>query len=260
MIKITDAHTHIFPDALARKAVASTGDYYKLPMFGQGTLNDLLQRNKAFDVGACLVCSTATKPSQVCSVNDFIADCCKKDPSLVGFGTLHPDMDNLEIEISRIVKLGLRGVKLHSDFQGFTIDGGRAMAIYEILEGKLPILFHMGDQNTTQSKPKSLAAVCRRFPRLMVIAAHLGGYSDWDNALNCLSDFGIYFDTSSSLAFLSPKRAREQIRAFGASRCLFGTDYPMWNIGEELAFLEKLSLTEDERALILYKNFEELFG
>lgn len=36
-----------------------------------------------------LVCSTATKPEQVQSINNFIAEKCKKYPEFFGFGSLH---------------------------------------------------------------------------------------------------------------------------------------------------------------------------
>ena len=41
---------------------------------------------------------------------------------------------------------------------------------------------------------------------------------------------------------------------------LFGTDYPMWEPGEEVRRFMTLDLTDEERQLILHENAEKLFG
>ena len=64
--------------------------------------------------------SVATKPSQVVSINSFIAQQMRLHPEFIGFATLHPYMDDLQAEVERAEQLGLRGIKLHPDFQAFT--------------------------------------------------------------------------------------------------------------------------------------------
>ena len=47
MYQIIDAHCHIYPDAIARKAAASTGNFYDgLPATCDGTLGTLLQEGR----------------------------------------------------------------------------------------------------------------------------------------------------------------------------------------------------------------------
>ena len=46
--------------------------------------------------------------------------------------------------MDEIISLGLKGVKLHPDMQQFKIDDYRMLKIYELCEGKLPILIHTG--------------------------------------------------------------------------------------------------------------------
>ena len=67
-------------------------------------------------------------------------------------------------------------------------------------------------------------------------------------------------DTSSSFYWLKPERALEIIRAFGADRVLFGTDYPMWNPAEELERFHRLLLTDEEEEKILCLNAGTLLG
>ena len=40
----------------------------------------------------------------------------------------------------------------------------------------------------------------------------------------------------------------------------FGSDYPMWDAGTELEYIEKLDLTNEERELILHKSTERVLG
>ena len=63
--KIIDIHNHIFPDKIAEKAVASTGNYYGISMAGKGTVRDLLESGSKIQVSKYIIHSTATKPEQV---------------------------------------------------------------------------------------------------------------------------------------------------------------------------------------------------
>jgi uncharacterized protein len=257
---IIDFHVHIFPEKVAEKAVQSIAGYYNLPMRGSGTVEGLLESGEPFQVKRYVVHGTATRPDQVRAINDFLAEACRRDSRLVGFGSLHPNMEDLQGEFERIQALGLRGIKLHPDFQDFSIDDEAAMAIYALAEGRLPVMLHMGDENRDSSSPQRLAAVLDRFPKLVLIAAHLGGYRMWDESLRLLVGRNIYFDTSSSLEFLEPEKALEIIRKHGADRVLFGTDYPMWMHEDEMERFNRLGLNSEERELILYRNAARLLG
>lgn len=258
--KIIDAHVHIFPPKIALKATKATGKYYGAQMYGNGTIENLLVNGQKINVYKYIVHSTATKVDQVESINDFIADAQAKNGSFIGFGTLHPDLTDVKSEVTRIISLGLKGIKLHPDFQNFNIDDQSMMPIYEALEGRLPVLIHMGDANRTSSSPERLARVLNKFPNLTVIAAHLGGYQMWDASIKYLVGKNLYFDSSSSLAFLDKEKAEYIIKAHGVNKVLFGTDYPMWSHKEELKRFYNLNLTDEERELILWKNAAKLLN
>lgn len=259
--RIADAHCHIFPPKIAAKAVASIGSFYENAMMGSGLADDLLVSGATIGVEKYLVCSTATRPGQVQSINDFICEECRLHDEFVGFATLHPEYEDIDGELARIVEMGLHGIKLHPDFQKFDIDAPSAMAIYSGAEqAGLPILFHMGDVRYDYSAPERLANVARKFPHLTCIAAHFGGYQQWEDAERYLGQPNIYYDTSSSLFILAPKDAVRIIEHFGADRFMFGTDYPMWLHEQELARFMALPLTAQQRQDILWNNFERLIG
>lgn len=262
--EIYNAHCHIYPQKIADKAVVSIGNFYDIPMdIPVATSEMLLADGNEFGTKKYLVCSAATDPSQVESINSFIIDECRKHPQFIGFGTLHADYEGgFEKEVQRIIDGGLCGVKLHTDFQKFNIDDEKTYDMYKALEGKLPVLFHMGDNRYDYSAPERLARIMEKFPRLHVFAAHLGGYSAWERAeksLYGISD-NIWYDCSSSLFALSPEKAVELIRKAGVDRVMFGTDFPMWSTEGELLRFMALPLTEEEREKILSINFKKYFG
>lgn len=267
--EIYDMHTHIFPGKIAEKAVASIGKFYDLTMHEKGTAEDLVARGKAARVSKFLVCSTATTGAQVNAINDFVSKECSIYPEFLGFGSLHPDYEKIDgpgsiaKEVDRMISLGLRGIKLHPDFQHFDIDAPEAYSIYEAAEGKLPLLIHMGDNRYDYSKPFRLANILKTFPKLTVIAAHLGGYSCWDEVKalgNYLGHPNIYIDTCSAIQFLPKEESVNIIRTHGVDKVFWGTDFPMWSHETELERFLNLGLTEDENRKILSDNAKKFFN
>ncbi len=258
--RIIDAHCHIYPSKIAAKAVNAIGNFYGIKMSEDGTVNSLLREGASIGVEKYVVHSTATTVHQVHSINEYIHGEMEQHPEFIGFMTLHNEMDNqsIEDEVDLAIYRGMKGVKLHPDFQKFNIDD--AENIYRVTAGRLPILLHMGDKRYDFSSPQRLRKMAEKYPEQIFIGAHFGGYSVWDK-VECLKDLpNVYFDTSSSLWFLDKSRAADFIHRFGPKRYFFGTDFPMWKHDEELARFLALDLTEEEREDILYNNAARVLG
>ena len=263
MYKILDAHCHIYPDKIAQKASDATGTFYGMPSKMDGTVATLLEEGKKAGISHFLVQSVATTPHQVSSINRFISESVEKSNGLMtGFGTMHPESEDPEADLKELISLGLKGVKLHPDIQGFKIDDFRMLKIYELCEkNKLPVLMHCGDDRYDNSNPNRLKPILDIYTDLTVIGAHFGGYSVWDDAAENLSGYkNFYVDTSSTLFIVDVRRARELIDIFGVEKTLFGTDYPLWTVGEELERFLKINLTETELKKILWENAAGLLG
>ena len=259
--EIIDAHAHIFPEKIAAVATESIGHFYELHMTGCGLSDKLLESGKKIGVSRYLVCSTATTQHQISAINNFIAGECLLHPEFYGFGTTHADSDNVAADVEQIISLGLHGVKLHPDFQKFNADSPEAYKIYEAIEGVLPVLIHCGDNRYDYSDPRRIAKVHKDFPKLKLMAAHLGGYQQWEDAVKLLKgDDTLKFDVSSSLAFLTPERAAEIIHKYGSENCFFGSDFPMWDHEDELERFLALGLTEEENRMILSENFKDFLS
>ena len=259
---IIDAHVHIYPDTIAKKASGSIGAFYEMPVLYDGSTGMLIQMCERAGVDKCVLCAVATAPGQVRAINKFLA----KEKTRLGYAALaalHPKMtpEALAQALDFAVAHGLRGAKLHPDFQRFRADDPAVFFLYEALAARgLPLLLHAGDSRYDFSSPQRIANTAKAFPSLTIVAAHLGGWSEWESSARLLPGCGnVYVDSSSSLYGLTQEQAREIIWAFGANRVLFGTDYPMWDAADELRRLRGLGLEEDELQLILYKNAQRLF-
>lgn len=259
--RAADAHAHIYPEKIAEKATASVGGFYGIPMTHVGLPAVLAQTGGSAGLDRFLVCSVATKVEQVRAINGFIQEACREYPQFVGLAAWHPDVADVEGELDDIQARGLKGVKLHPDFQEFPIDAPNMLRFYQAAHRRgLPILFHTGDNRKDFSSPRRLAQVLEKLPELTCVAAHLGGYTEWDAARECLKAPNLYVDTSSSLGFLSREEALRSIQWFGMDRVMFGTDFPMWDGKTELDRFFGLGLTEAENRAVLYENFARLYG
>ncbi len=258
---ILDFHAHIYPDAIALKAAHAIGEFYEIPMCHDGTVGALLALEAAAGVNHMLVHSVAVTWEKVSRINDFIAATVKAHDCLTGFATMHPDHPDIAGEIDRAISLGLKGVKLHPDFQHFNIDDEKAYPIYDAIQGRIPLLIHTGDKRFETSQPRRMAKVLDRFPNMKTICAHLGGWSQWSDGHQMLAGRpNVWVDTSSSLYAIPVDEARAIIEHYGVARVIFGTDYPMWTPKQELERFWALGFGPQERERILYKNGAELLG
>lgn len=259
---IIDVHSHIYPEKIADKASHSIADFYRIDARTEGTSAVLLEEGRAAGIDVYVVNSVATNVRQVRRINEFLLSEVRAHPEFRGLIALHPDMDEGAIrdEIEWGILNGFKGIKLHPDFQHFYLDEPRAKKIYRAASRKLPILFHTGDSRFNFSSPGRMAKVAEEFPDLICIAAHFGGWSEW-NQVGVYKGLGnVYVDTSSTLAFISPDEAKRYIDYFGAEWFLFGVDFPMWNASEELERFMKVDISLEEREMILWKNASALIG
>ena len=196
-------------------------------------------------------------------VNDFAEAINGGD--IVSFGSIHPDSQNVFEELERIKAMGLKGVKLHPDYQGFFVDDEKVFPIYEECEAlNLPITFHagcdLGFGPPVHATPDRLRNVLDMFPKLKVIAAHFGGYKCWDMADYFLIGKNIYFDTSFTANEIDPIRMRDMIKKHGVDKILFASDCPWKKMSDSIVQIEKTGLPTADTDKIFYQNALELLN
>ena len=261
---VIDAHCHIYPEKIVDRAVAGTDAFYGTRAACRGVTGELLEIGETLGIDHFVVHSVATTPKQVTSINEFIAASVASAPQkFTGLGAIHPDCEAPEAVIRQLHELGLHGIKIHPDIQRFPIDDVRMYPIYALCqEHGLPILMHTGDYRYDFSNPNRLLPVLKDFPSLVVIGAHFGGWSVWEDAARVLADFpNLFVDCSSTFPFANNDLSLGErlIARYGAERVMFASDFPMWSPKDELETFMKLRLTDEERRLILSENAKRIY-
>lgn len=258
-MQIIDFHNHIYPEQIAEKATQSICDFYELEGGGtNGTASVLLERGREAGIEKFVVLPVGMRPDHVRHVNEFILRQCEANDCFIGFGTVHAAMEDLCGEVEFIAASGLRGIKMHPDFQRFNIDDERLFPMYDMVRGKLPVMLHMGDYRYDYSRPERLRRLLKLFPGLEIVGAHFGGWSLFDTAYENLHDMDCVMDISSSLMFMEKEQAVKLIRAYGPERLMYGTDFPLWDPVKEMERFMQLDLTDDEREQIFCKTAQRV--
>ncbi|MCA1646685.1 MAG: amidohydrolase family protein [Chloroflexi bacterium] len=171
------------------------------------------------------------------NVNDQTADFVRGHAEkLIGFMSVHPDEGDPVQEIERCVhELGLRGIKLGPNYQGFEpLDAG-AFRVYEAAQRmSLPIVFHQGTSPMRSAPlryahPLVMDEIAMAFPELRVVMAHLGHPWHADTLAVIRKHPHVYADVSAQ--FFRPWSQYHALRLateWGVlDKLLFGSDFPV---------------------------------
>lgn len=260
---LIDFHTHCFPDRIASQALEKLSFACGgITPNTDGTVDGLKALMEKHGVDKAVVLNIATNEHQQANVNDFAAAI--NGGNIISFGSVFPDSENIFEELERIKELGLKGVKLHPDYQGFSVDDPKMKPIYKkISELGLITVFHAGfDYGFPPpygATPDKMAKALEWFDS-PVVAAHLGGLDCGTDVLKYLCGKDIYFDTSFSYGTVPKYFAQKIIETHGTDKILFGTDLP-WHTAEmELKLLKTLNLSHEDTEKITHENAEKLLG
>lgn len=263
MFLIIDFHTHCFPDDIAKKAIPKLAESGGIQPMLDGTASDLIKSMDNAGIDISLVMPIATKARQTTTINNWAG--AYATGRLISFGTIHPNFDEWETELLRIHNMGLKGIKFHSEYQCFDVDDPSMFPIYRsAIELGMILLFHAGNDFAfdppCHCSPEKLAKVINIFPEAKIVAAHMGGFQLWDDVLDHLAGYPLYFDTSMTLDLINIELLFKIIDRHGADRILFATDSPWTDQGQQLAAIRSLGLDTDTVNMILGGNAEKLLG
>lgn len=262
---IIDFHTHAFPDKIAEKAMGSLSACSggAVP-FHDGTIDSLKKYLNDNNIDKAVVLNIATNPRQEHSVNDFALSLVG-DEKIIPFGSIHPESDNIDIELQRLKEAGIKGIKLHPDYQGFFVDEKRMIPIYEKISSMGFItVFHagvdIGYPQPVHCTPKALKDVLPYFNNTPVVAAHFGGYLLWQDTLKYLCGSDVFLDTSFSFSRMPPQYAADIIKNHDDTKILFGSDMPWSGSTGEKRFIDSLNLTDSQKNNILSNNAKRILN
>jgi predicted TIM-barrel fold metal-dependent hydrolase len=258
---VIDFHTHCFPDGVVPKAIPLLAERAGISNVLDGTVKGLKDSMLESGIDISVIQSIATRPSQTESLNNW--SCEVQDSGIISFGSIHPDFTGWKNELARIKELGIKGIKMHPDYQLFDVDEKRLYPIYQYaFELGFIVLFHAGNDiglyPPCHCTPERLSKVVRDFPGGVIVAAHMGGYSRWDDVERYLVGLDLYFDTSYCLGKMDDVQAKRIIENHGYERILFATDSPWTSQKEEVQKLKGLGLEECAKKAILGENARKL--
>ena len=144
---IIDIHTHTFPDKIAAATLDKLKHLSHTIPFTDGTAAGLAASMARAGVDRSVVMPVATSPRQVPHVNDASARMNElgAQTGVLSFGCMHPDFDGWKEELARVRDLGLKGIKLHPQYQDTDFDDPRYLRILDRCgELGLVVLTHAG--------------------------------------------------------------------------------------------------------------------
>lgn len=285
---LIDFHTHIFPDEIAPKTIPMLAEKCQGPAHTNGMSAGLTASMDKAGITTGVVLPVVTKPSQFESINRFAAEINEryapdkqengsadeeniKFGRLLSFGGIHPDCEDYKGCLNKIKELGLKGIKLHPDYQGTFINDVKYMRIIEYAsELDLIVITHagfdVGIPEPMHCPPKYAREVIDKVQPKKFVLAHMGGMASkgdvtrWEEVEEYLVGQNVWFDTAYVLPVM-PQEAFERIaKNHGVDKILFATDSPWQDQSTCVDIIKKMNFTKEELQLMLAENAKRLLG
>ena len=262
---IIDFHTHIYPDKIAQSTINTILRGSDFVPASDGTKNGLLKNMSVANVDVSINLPVLTKPSQFDSVAKFAIGLNEEfnanKKGILSFAGFHPDCDNIKDKIKYLVSNGIKGIKIHPDYQNTYIDDDRYYNILkEAKDNGLVVVTHSGVDSGYVGKPikcppeKVLKIIERLGGYDKFVLAHFGGKDLAVEVFSLLAGKNLYFDTALALDELPKSLFEKIVYKHGADKILFATDSPWIS---QLKYVDIIKSYDFDKVIedkILYKN------
>lgn len=280
---IIDFHTHTFPSKIASRVVEQLATAGHIEYYSDGSAEKLAASMKESGIDYSVNLPVMTRVDQVESVNSSLIKRKEElfEEGIITFGGLHPDYENYEEEIKKLVDAGIKGVKFHPAYQGVYINDIRYKRIVSKLsEAGLISIFHTGwDVGYPYDDFASVKGILELIedvhPEKLVLA-HFGGWQNWADVRKYLAGAPVWFDTAVCFGTikyrddgaehapfylsLSEEEFVLTARTVGVEKVLFASDSPWAPQGMYVDFVKNSSLTEEEKDMVFSLNARKLLG
>ncbi|MEK7542172.1 MAG: amidohydrolase family protein [Patescibacteria group bacterium] len=220
------------------------------------------------------------KGSEGVSTKEVI-EVCKKFPRLKAIGNVdYSQVSEQQIEQLQdaIEKKLIVGVKFFLGYELFYPNDVKLHPLYEFCSLRnVPVVFHTGMLESgfsgllKYSHPLGVDEVAAQFPDLKIVMAHFGNPWIADCAAVVAKNKNVYVDLSGYFSEYKPIAEEEkqdfvkqlsEFKMFAGdfTKCLFGTDWPIYSQKEYLEAIRALPMTDEEKKLIFSKNAQKLFN
>ena len=267
---IVDFHTHTYPDKIASKTLELLVSRSKTKPASDGTLAGLQHSMAQSGVDISVVLPVVTAPHQVERINTVAKTVTAQftGSGVWSFGGIHPGNDNYKEILNGIKSAGLKGIKLHPDYQDAMFNDIRYKRIISYAtELGLVVVVHAGVDiglpSVTHCTPDMVCEVLDEVQPERLVLAHMGGWGQWNEVACILEDDymkNVYLDTSSCIkklnhnASLTIEKFKKMVNIHGADHILFGSDSPWDDQKDAVDLIKECGFSEKDTDAILGKN------
>ena len=267
---IVDFHTHIFPDKIAKQTISLLESHTNGKAFTDGTETGLIKNMEKVGVDLSITLPVLTKPTQFDSVTKYAMGINQKyaDSSrrIISFAGMHPECDDIAGKMKFLKDNGFLGVKIHPDYQNCYINHQGYITILNLArELDMIVVTHSGVDDgyaglPIKCPPILCAEVIKKTKHKKFVLGHYGAHRQWQETLEILSDFDVYFDTALAYRSIDEKLFKDILKRHGEDKILFATDCPWGDIEKDLQVLYSYNLDKNVLDKILYKNALKLLN
>ena len=259
---IIDTHAHLRTDA-------GNGLSPTHPI-GTAALRALDQAS-GVDKSALIVIARSGDMAATRALNDAALAAAKADPQhFYAIASVHPaDGDAALAELDRLVKLGVKVIKLHPNTQRFDVaDPAVAKVTARCGELGMAVLFDSFNPLDANELGK-LMMLSLQQPKTNFIFAHMGFTQFRDTlTLSTLKKLGmggnVWLDISAIGTAYAGSPVQPEfvwtLRQHGMDHVLMGSDWPVDTPAAAIAAVRALGLSADEERLVLHDNAAKLLG
>ena len=270
---LVDAHVHLYPDPQAGQRAK---DGYEIWEYGAGpgvifcaAPGDPGSLTPYYDDFDHIVVVNLADAATTRLFNEWAMTVASTNSKLTVLAGIDPSLPGMTAHLTEMAAAGARGIKLHPVSQGFVPNDRRLHPIYDLCAGEdLVVLSHSGPghRSGASARPGEFAPVLRKWPRLRLVLAHLGGAS-WRESAQFAEAFPqVTFDLSEIIEWTgapgapSASELSALICLIGADRVMLGSDFPWYDPNRTADRVASLpGLGSGERAAILGETAARVF-
>ena len=277
---IIDAHSHIFPDNIAKGALSKLQAGSNAGIFCEATEKALTASMAQAGIDLCINLPCGTNPAKVRQINQLSARRNSRQKKIFSIGCIHPDCADVKGELALAAQLGLKAVKIHPYFQNHDFDDPVYLRLMEAAgELGLIVVAHTGTDlgypGLYRCTTPMIANVLKSLRGVKLVLAHMGGCGNWEDIMEVVADSDVMLDCAYSLgctldmegkpmagmpSLLTAEQFMTMEKVLGPERILFGTDSPWMDQRHTLDLFLSLPLSPEAQARILYQNALALYG
>jgi uncharacterized protein len=245
---IIDAHAHVSPTTYG-----ATEQYLEV-LSQSGIDQAVICPGGMLDVRKMSEFVSGQKKPDAVPKNEYVGNCVQSSPRLIGMACVNPcDLQAAE-KLEQYLEQGFRGLMVSPLVHKFSFTDDSMVELARLCgEYGVPVVSHNGWRPGANTGDYALLA--RTCPRTNFILEHMGQLPTDGEATHMAVELDNFFLETSLSSYL---HVVETVKKTGASKVIFGSEFPLSHPALELRKVLLLPITDGEREQILGGNIREL--